>query len=229
MNKNIQILVNFKLHKNGCGENALKLAKVCEKVAKETNVNIVIAVNYINLEQIANSVSIPVFAQHVDAITSRSATGKIPAQMIKEAGATGTLLNHAEHSIKEKTFKKTLEQAKAQNLDVIFCTKSPRESKKIAKLHNSIKPKYIAYEPIKLIGSSCSITEKEPKKISKTNKITGKTNLMVGAGIKTPKDIKNALSLGATGILIASVITKSETPYKTLTELANAFKNNKTK
>ena len=223
----MQIIVNFKLHKNAIGAKAISLAKTCEKVAQQTGVKIAIAVNPTDIQKIANTVKIPVLAQHIDPILNSSSTGSISAKTLKQSGAVGSLLNHAEKTIKVKNIKETLKQAKEEGLFVVYCTKTPRESKKIANLPKEIKPKIIALEPEKLIGTNHSVTEKEPSAIKKTLKTIGETKLLVGAGIKTANDVKKALDLGAHGVLIASAITKSKSPYSKLLSLANTIKNHK--
>ena len=62
------ILVNFKTYLQSSGKKALELAKICEKVSKETGVCIAVAVQAIDIRMIASSVNIPVFAQHIDPI-----------------------------------------------------------------------------------------------------------------------------------------------------------------
>src|SRR3989338_10771296 len=90
------IVVNFKVYEQGTGDNALHLAMIHQKVAEETGVSIAIAVSALDLEKVAKAVNIPVFAQHIDPIGYGSHTGHVLADQVKDAGAYGTLLNHAE-------------------------------------------------------------------------------------------------------------------------------------
>ena len=53
---------------SGTGQNAVAMAKICEEVTKESGVKIIPAVQALDIENVYNSVKIPVFVQHVDAI-----------------------------------------------------------------------------------------------------------------------------------------------------------------
>ena len=90
------IITNFKTYETASGENALRLAKIHEKVAKETGVSFAVAVSALDIFNISKNVSIPVFSQHLDPAGLGGFTGQIPAESAKEAGGAGTLLNHSE-------------------------------------------------------------------------------------------------------------------------------------
>ena len=81
-------------------KNALSLAKQAERAAKETGACIVVAPQAADLRLVAESVEIPVFAQHVDPIKPGSNTGHVLAEAVKEAGAVGTLINHSERQLR---------------------------------------------------------------------------------------------------------------------------------
>mgnify|MGYP000539453208 CR=1 FL=1 len=81
------IVVNAKAYKEGIGKNAVKLAKIMEKVGNEYDINMAIAVQPSDIFMIANEVAIDIFSQHVDAIDYGSYTGWISPYAIKEAGA----------------------------------------------------------------------------------------------------------------------------------------------
>jgi len=45
--------------------------------------------------------------------------------------------------------------------------------------------------------------------------------VLCGAGVKTGKDVKRALELGAVGVLLASGVVKSKDPKKALQDLVS--------
>ena len=63
------ILVNFKTYIEATGKRALELAKIAEKVSKETGVCIAVAPQFTDIPTIFKEVEIPVFAQHIDPVT----------------------------------------------------------------------------------------------------------------------------------------------------------------
>lgn len=213
------IIVNFKLHEKGIGSNAVELAKIHERVAKETGASIGIVVNALDLAKVVESVDIPVFAQHIDPVCYGSFTGCILPQAVKSLGAYGTLLNHAERRVEQEYLKKSIEMAKESKLVTIACANSPEEAVIVA----SFGADFIAVEPPELIGGNISVSKASPEIIKKSVElIDGK--VLVGAGIKNGEDVRIALSLGASGVLLASGITKAEDPYAVLMDLVSGLK-----
>lgn len=208
------IIVNFKTYETAVGRAAIVLAQLHEQVAKETGVNIGIAVGALDLAAVAATVSIPVFAQHVDAATYGSYTGGIAPAAVKAAGAVGTLLNHSERRL-GADLPATIATAKKAGLTTIVCTESAEEVGKLTKF----QPDYLAVEPPELIGGDISVTTANPEIITNSLAKIGQTPLLVGAGVKTGADVATAVRLGAAGVLLASGVTKATDPKKVLREL----------
>jgi triosephosphate isomerase (TIM) len=213
------IIVNFKLYEQATGENAIALAKIHEQVAMETGASIGIAVNAIDLKAVADAVKIPVFAQHIDNVEYGNHTGHISAMQAKEAGAYGTLLNHAEHGLENMTLEGCIKKAKEAELYVVACANTPEKGAEILKFN----PDLIAVEPPELIGGDVSVSKAGPHIIENAVKLIGENRLLVGAGVKDSEDIQIALSLGASGVLLASGVVKAKDPYEALMNLASAL------
>ena len=47
------VIVNFKAFQNSTGQNAVKLARICEKVCEKTKTNILIAVQTADIYQVS--------------------------------------------------------------------------------------------------------------------------------------------------------------------------------
>ena len=214
------IVVNFKVYEQGTGDNALKLAKIHEKVAEETGVNIAIAVSPLDLARVVLSVKIPVFVQHMDPYAYGGHTGFVIADEVKNLGAYGTLLNHAEHPLENETLQKSIARAKEVGLFTIVCANTPERGREIMKYG----PDLIAVEPPELIGGNVSVSKAEPEVIERAVALIGENRVLVGAGVKTAEDVKIALSLGASGVLLASGVVKAQDPYAALIDLASALK-----
>ncbi|MBR9679980.1 MAG: triose-phosphate isomerase [Candidatus Altiarchaeota archaeon] len=211
-----QYIINFKTYLQGTGKNALELAKICEKVAKDTGEQITIAVQPTDLLYIAKQVSIPVFAQHIDAIESGSHTGHILPEAITAAGAKGTLINHSEKRMDEKEIKLCIERANKLGLTTVVCAPDPKTAGKLSKL----RPDYIALEPPELIGTNTSVSKAKPDIIEKAvGMLDIGMPLLVGAGIKTNEDVQAGLKLGAKGVLVASGVVKADDQEAALKEL----------
>ena len=214
------LLVNFKTYSQATGKNAVKLAKTCEKVMKETGVCIAVAVQATDIHLVASEVDIPVFAQHIDPIQPGSNTGQIMIDAVKEAGAIGTLINHSERRIKLSSIDEILALTKKHELFSCVCASTPRIAGAVA----ALEPNCCATEPPELIGSGISVSTAQPEIITETVEIISKINpnveALCGAGITSSQDVKIALELGTKGILVASGVVKSPNPEKILMEMA---------
>jgi triosephosphate isomerase (TIM) len=219
------IIVNFKTYNESTAENSMNLAEICNKLAKQTNTSIAIAVQTAEINKIFENVSIPVLSQHIDAITPGRNTGFILPESVKNAGAVATLLNHSEHRLEFQTLKQSIEKAKQANLEVVACAKDAEDAKKIA----SLNPEFIAVEPPELIGGDISVSTAKPEVIEQSVKAIKSVNpnikVLCGAGVKNADDVKKAISLGSEGILVASGIVKAENQEQALKDLINGLIN----
>ena len=143
-------ITNFKNCEQSTGKNALELAKIHERVALETGKTIGICVSACDIFRIAQEVSIPVFAQHVDPIDFGSFTGQILPQNIKNSGAIGTLLNHSERRLSNEVLKDSITYAQKASLARIVCAESPEEVSQFSEFD----PDFLAFEPPELIGKT---------------------------------------------------------------------------
>jgi len=214
------IIVNFKNYEQATGDNAVELAKIHEKVANDTGASIGIAVTAIDLRRVVETVGIPVFAQHIDPVEYGGYTGHILPDLVSEVGAYGTLLNHAECQIGETDLKNSIEIARKLDLFTIVCADTPERGADFVKFN----PDLIAVEPPELIGGDVSVSKTNPSIIERAVHMIGKNRVFVGAGIKTGEDVKIALALGASGVLLASGVTKADDPYAVLMDLVSGLK-----
>ena len=217
----LMILVNFKTYSEGTGERAIKLAKICQKVAEETKAEIIPVVQVVDLWRVKQAVDIPLFVQHVDLFEPGKHTGWMSLEAVIEAGAAGTLLNHSEHAVPPGSIKK-VKSKKFGEFQIVVCAKTLGQAVRLVKL----KPDFLAYEPPELVGSKqTSVATTHPKTIGKVVEIAKAKNVpvIVGAGIHSTKDVEISLKMGAVGILVATDVVLAKEPEKELRELARVF------
>lgn len=210
------IVVNFKTYEHATGKKALELAKIHEEVAQKTGVHFMIAVQPMDLRMIASQVKIPVLAQHFDPVEYGAYTGHLSPHALKEAGAAGSLLNHAEKKLSFDIIEKSIELARSTDFFHIICADSAYAGKALSEFD----PDLVAIEPPELIGGDISVSTAQPQLISDAVQMIGKGKVLVGAGIKNKEDVLRSLELGAAGVLLASGVTKSMNPRQTLFDLA---------
>jgi triosephosphate isomerase len=213
-------IVNFKAYKTSTGVHAIKLAKICEKVARKQKVQVAVAVQPCDIFQVAANVKIPVLAQHVDPVDFGAHSGWILPESALQAGAIGSLINHSEHQIPMEYIKATVDRLKKIGMLTICCAATPAKAVNVAKF----KPDIVAIEPPELIGGDISVSTAKPEVITKTTKQIKSIPVLCGAGIKTKRDVSQAVELGAKGILVASGITKARNPELALTQLVRGLK-----
>lgn len=213
------IVINFKTYAEATGHAAVSLAKAAKAVSNTEKVPIILAVQPTDIYRIAKSVSLPVYAQHIDPIVYGSNTGSILPESVVSAGATGTLINHSEKRLELDIIEKTIKKAKELKLTTICCAADSDQAKAVAEFN----PDYVAVEPPELIGGDISISTAQPQLIEdavrKVKSVSFTTKLLVGAGVKTKEDIDIAMKLGAEGVLLASGVTKAKDPRKAIQSL----------
>jgi triosephosphate isomerase len=218
------IILNFKCYGESIGSNAIKLAKIAEKVSEDIGLSIIVVPTFVDLQRVASEVSIPVFSQHIDPIDLGSHTGFIPPEAVKQAGATGTLVNHSERRLLMADVDAAVSRARDVGLQTCVCTNNATVSAAAAALN----PTMVAIEPPELIGSGRSVSKTKPEVVTSTVELIRNINddviILCGAGITTGEDARAAIRLGTDGILLASAFTKAGDPAKVLFELANASK-----
>lgn len=203
------IVVNFKAYKEGLGDKGLKLIGL---LSDYDNIIMSVPAPLISLtagyskDETVCDANKRVFAQHVDSVEPGAHTGSVTVEEIKMSGAKGSLVNHSEKRIPFEEIKKIVKKLRHEELKSIVCCQSKKEAMKI----KTLKPDYIAYEPPELIGGNVSVSTSKPRVIKEIiNSVEG-IKVLVGAGVKTRKDIEKSVELGAKGVLIASGIIKAK-------------------
>lgn len=212
------LLINFKTYIEASGKRAVTLAKLIEKNAKKADV--VIAVETADLYTVSKAVKLPIFAQHIDPVEEGAHTGAVLAKDVKENGARGTLLNHSEKRMKYRDLRKSIEIAKKNKLKTVVCVNSVHTLRRIRRF----KPDYIAIEPPALIGTGISVSNAKPGLIKKAVKAARGIPLLCGAGIGSGEDVRKALELGASGVLVASAIVRARDQKAIILEMINALR-----
>jgi len=218
------IIVNYKTYTESTGKNAVELAKKAERVRDETKVYVGVAPQLAELAEVAKSVKIPVFAQHVDPIKPGGYTGHVLIDSVKGTGAVGTLINHSERQLKLSDIEQVVRITREHGMFSVVCANNPRVSAAVA----ALEPDMIAIEPPELIGSGIPVSKAQPEIITGTIRLVREVNrkviILCGAGISHGEDVAAALKLGTQGVLVASGIVKAKDPYMVIREFAEASK-----
>lgn len=216
--------INFKTYEQGSGQNAVKLAKVLEEVALETQQKIIPVVQTLDAEAVVDAVRLEVWVQHIDPISYGAHTGwTLPEEAVR-VGLRGVFLNHSEHKFEDwDALVKANTRCKEVDLATLIFAADTVELVKAVEL----APDYVSYEPPELVGSTeTSVSQAKPEVIKEAADITKAAGipLIVGAGIKSQEDVRVAVRLGASGFAVASDIVKAEDPKSELLDLVEGYK-----
>ncbi|HDJ25967.1 MAG TPA: triose-phosphate isomerase [Candidatus Bathyarchaeota archaeon] len=203
------ILVNFKVFPEAIGRRAVEKARIAEAVSQEFGVCVIVAPSLVDIAPVAEEVSIPVFAQHVDPVEPGARTGHVPPHLVKEAGATGAMLNHAE---KRMSFLEALSDAlnlcRKVGLKTLVCCAKILACRLVVRLG----PDMFAFEPPELIGTGKSVSSERPdtlrRAMERAKSVNPKVFALCGAGVSCGKDVYDAIMLGAEGVLVGSVVRR---------------------
>ena len=221
------LVLNLKAYPESGGLAGYRLAKVAGAVAK--NVATLAGVKVILIPQLPDvsrfsedlrGTTCDVFSPHADALEAGAHTGFVPPESVKAAGAQGILLNHSEHRVNSRHMAFVSRRAKELNLATLFCGRNVREAARVAKLYS---PTMVAVEPPELIGGDVSVSTAQPEVVREgvraIRKAHRSTLALVGAGVRTPEDVRKSIELGADGVLLAHAFVKAADPEAFLKQL----------
>ena len=203
------VLVNCKAYERGVGSAVVSVARACAEYGA------LVAVQAVDVFRVSSETDAQVWAQHVDPVSFGSHTGAVLPEAVKEAGAVGTLINHAEKQLSIEVIKQTVARCKEVGLRTMVCADSVAVAKQVA----VFEPDFIALELPELIGGDVSIVSADASLITDATQAVS-VPILVGAGVQSGSDLARSLELGAGGVLLASaVVKKASSAREALKEL----------
>lgn len=215
------VVVNFKTYASAQGAAAVELARAMAVVNATTEATLVAVVSAFDLAAVkAAAPGLEVWCQHLDPIGWGSNTGWLHPETAIAHGASGTIINHAEHKVSLEHVANLLAQLPA-DFPTCACAADIEEAIALA----ALSPTYIAVEPPELIGGDISVTTADPEVVRGTAEAVKAANpkvrVLCGAGVKNGADVAAALALGTEGVLLASGVTSAEDPAAVLADLVS--------
>lgn len=204
------------------GERILQLAKAADEASVKYNVRIILTPQPSDIYRLAKATSnVLIFAQHMDPIPVGRGNGSILPEALKDSGAVGVILNHAEKSMTLADLSQAIKRADEVGLLTMVCADSIKEAEAIAQL----SPNIIVPEPTELIGTG--VTSDKEYVIATTTairKINPEIQVLQAAGIKNGRDVYNTIKAGADATGTTSGIMKAEDPEAMLDEMIHAIR-----
>lgn len=204
------------------GKKALELALAADRASEKYKVDIIFSAQYTDIRPIAEATShIRVFAQHMDPVYPGKGIGAVLPEAIKEAGAVGVLLNHAERPLTLDELSRSIARAREVGLATLVCAGTPEEGAAAAVLG----PDLILAESPALIGKGARGPEDmaEIARINDTvHRVAPEMMILHGAGISNEKDVFEIIKAGADATGSTSGIMKAEHPCEMLERMIAA-------
>jgi triosephosphate isomerase len=201
----------------------LNLALFADEVSKKYQVQIIFTPQYVDVSRVAGACkNLLVFAQHMDSLPVGRGVGSVLPEAVKEAGAVGVLLNHAEKQLTMHEVKQTLLRADEVGLASMVCAGSLKEVDTVARMN----PNIVLAEAPELIGTSgrrSQFDQDAMRLIDRTvREINPYIHVLHGAGIANEKDVYEIIALGAEATGSTSGIIKADAPFEMLERMIKA-------
>lgn len=205
------------------GAGALALGRRLAELARSAGVAAAIAPSPTDLARLSEALPIPILAQHTDPDEPGARTGRLVAEAVRASGASGSLVNHSEYTLSETDVRRVVDRLAACHLVAVVCAGNVEEAGRLA----AYQPPYLAIEPPELIGGDRSVSTARPEVVSGAVRVvrtvSPATRVLCGAGVHDREDVRLALALGSSGVLVASAVTRSADPGRAIAELLAGF------
>lgn len=205
------------------GDAALELAVHADALCRAFGVDIIFTAQYTDISRIAQGTThLKVFAQHMDANPVGRGVGAVLAEAIKQAGAVGVLLNHAEKPLGLSVLGETIRRADEVGLGTLVCAGSVEESAAVAMLG----PNVVLAESPALIGGGTRGAD-DALEIGRINRairgVDKDISVLHGAGISNEDDVYQIILSGADGSGSTSAIMRADDPRDMLSRMIDAM------
>ena len=213
------VVINFKTYETAHGIAAEELARAMASI--ETDARMIAVVSAFDLSAVVDAApKLEVWTQHLDPIGFGSNTGWLHPDTAISRGASGTIINHAEHKVSLEHVAMILDSV-PEDFTVCACAANIEEARALT----ALQPDYVAVEPPELIGGDISVTTADPDIVISTaaaiSEINENVGILCGAGVKNGADVAMAIQLGTSGVLLASGVTKVADPVSALADLVS--------
>ncbi len=204
------------------GETLLKIAKGLDKLSKKYGVDVILDVPDTEIRYIAeNTKRIHVYSQHMDSIPVGKGMGRTLGEAVKDAGAVGVMLNHAEHKLTIEEIAEAIKRADELGLATMVCADSIDEVKAIA----ALGPNILVAEPTELIGTGKPADKEYVDEVIRViREINPDIKPFPSAGISKGEDCYNIIKAGASASGCSSAIAKAENPLALAEEMIAAVR-----
>jgi triosephosphate isomerase len=206
------------------GAEMLELAKYADLLSEEYDIDIILTPQTVDIRMLVEACrNVHVFAQHVDENPIGHGVGTNLAEALKEAGAEGALLNHAEKRLGLCQLERCISRAREVGLLTLVCADSPLQAAAIA----HFGPDMMIVESPELIGTGRRC-EGDADAIRRTNALVASVNpdilILHAAGISDAGDVCRIMAAGSDATGSTSGVLLAEDPRRMLRNMIQAVR-----
>ncbi len=204
------------------GARMLRLALRIDDIARRYDLDVIVTPQYSDIRLLAeNTRYIHVYAQHMDPLRPGRGLGSVLPEAVRDAGAVGVMLNHAERKLDPDVLAATVARADEVGLATIVCADSVDEIRRVA----GLSPNLIVAEPTELIGTGvASDLSYVRETIETVRSIDPSIMVLQGAGISGPGDVARVIRAGAEATGCTSGVMRAPDPEAAAEELLRALR-----
>lgn len=204
------------------GERLVEIAKGFDRLSEKYGIDVILDIPDTEIRSVASAVKrVHVYSQHMDSIPVGRGMGRTLPEALKDAGAVGCMLNHAEHKLTLDELEAAIKRADEVGLATIVCADSIEEVKAVAKL----APNILVAEPTELIGTGRPADREYVDEVIKVIKEINPDILpFPSAGISCGNDCYNIIKAGSSASGCSSAIAKAADPLALAEEMISAVR-----
>jgi triosephosphate isomerase (TIM) len=186
------------------------LARAAGRAGRRFGVNVVLTVPTAFIGPLhALDSGVLLFAQGMDADSMGDGMGRVFAESLVDAGASGVMLNHDSNPLPPGTSAVTLRRAADCGLSTIVCAGTEPEVEAFA----SLEPSAILFEPPSLIGTAAAGERAWIGPVDQVvRRISPQVLMMHAGGVATPAVAHRIMRAGADGTGSTSGVLDAEDP-----------------
>ncbi len=204
------------------GERLVEIAKGFDRLSEKYGIDVILDIPDTEIRSVAAAVSrVHVYSQHMDSLTVGRGMGRTLPEALKDAGAVGCMLNHAEHKLTLREIEDAIKRADEVGLATIVCADSIEEVKAVARL----APNILVAEPTELIGTGRPADREYVDEVIKVIRDINPDILpFPSAGISRGEDCYNIIKAGSSASGCSSAIAKAADPLALAEEMISAVR-----
>ena len=204
------------------GERLVEIAKGFDRLSEKYGIDVILDIPDTEIRNVAKAVKrVHVYSQHMDSIPVGRGMGRTLPEALKDAGAVGCMLNHAEHKLTLDELAAAIKRADEVGLATIVCADSIEEVKAVAKL----APNILVAEPTELIGTGRPADREYVDEVIKViREINPDILPFPSAGISCGNDCYNIIKAGSSASGCSSAIAKAADPLALAEEMISAVR-----